>query len=1052
MKRAASVGRAFVLVVSACMAPAQTTSTQILGTVTDPSGAAVVGASVEVFRTETGEKRNATTDAAGDYILPALEIGTYDVTVQAPGFERAIKRGIVLQLNQKARIDFALSVGSLSDTVAVTATAPVLNTDDASIGAVVDHQLVTELPLNGRNFAQLAVVAAPGVRLGYQTFGGGERLYASGQRENENQFTMDGSVIQDNLINTVSFRPSIEAIEEFRVETGSFSAEFGMFSGAQVQLALRAGGNDLHATFFEFLRNDVLDARTYFELPGTPKAPLRRNQFGAVISGPVYIPKIYHGRDKTFFMFDSEILRNRLAGSGPTVVAPLAFRNGDFSSLLATGVTIRDPLTGQPFPNNIIPTSRLSPQALALLNYMPAPNQAGTLNYQSRTRNDEDNNQFLTRIDHVFSERDRLFGHYVYQTDETRVVAASPFDVQLTPLRDQNVTISEDHIFRPNIINELNAGYTRLRLQESNEFTGTNFSILGAFGMTGFPQDPFATGLPGVTITGYLGLSSYGPLFQIDETYQLADNLSIIHGNHAFKMGVDIRKGRDAREAANNPRGSLAFNGQITGNSFADFMLGLPQNVTGIDLLDFAEARNWRYGAYFMDDWKVSPRLTLNLGLRYELNTVPVDPYGRLRSLEPSNPTQLYPAPGTEAALFKGNHKNFAPRLGFAYRLFGNKTVLRGGYGIYYNQNQLNNFTLLHSNPPYHLAATFISQPTNPTVSIADPFQTQGTLPTGPFNIISVDTCGCMPTTYSQMSTVSIGHQITENLGLEVSYLHSLALHLDRSDYPNAPPPGPGAVQPRRPDPIYATIRIIRNDVTSSYNALQVQVKKRLSRGLTFQTNYSWSHSIDDGNDANLGTAIEDFTRRYLERGNSQFDFRHRFTQTAVFAIPIYTNGSNAFLRLLIRGWEADGILTIESGQPFSVMANGDIANTGSTGQRANRLANGTLPSSQQTPGRWFDTSAFVNPAPYTYGNAGRDILRSAPTRTLDVGLFKYFNITEKQILQFRAEAFSVTNSPVFGIPGATVGTSTFGVVTSLASAGGTGGNRVLQFALKYSF
>lgn len=1051
MKNAVLKLTALAILIGVCFVQAQTTSTQILGTVTDPSGASVAGATVEILRTETGEKRSATTDSSGGYIMPALEIGTYDVTVQAAGFQRLLKRGIVLELNQKARVDFTLKVGSITDTVSVIATAPVLKTDDATIGEVVNRELITELPLNGRNFAQLAIVAAPGVRLGYQTFGGGERLYASGQRENENQFTMDGSVIQDNLINTVSFRPSIEAIEEFKVQTGSFSAEYGMFSGAQVNLALRAGGNDLHATFFEFLRNDALDARTFFELPSQPKAPLRRNQFGAVISGPVYIPKVYKGHDKTFFMFNSEILRNRLAGSNPTVVAPLAFRTGDFSSLLPKTL-IRDPLTGQPFANNLIPQNRLSSQALALLNYMPKPNQAGTLNYQSRTRSDEDNNQYLTRVDHVFNEKDRLFMHYVYQTDETRGVAANPFDIQFVLLRDQNVTVNENHIFSPNMINEFNMGYTRLRLQQSNEFTGTNFSILKTFGMVGFPEDSFTTGFPGISITGYQGLSNFGPLFQIDETEQLADNLSIIRGNHAFKMGADIRHGRDAREAANNPRASLAFNGQITGNAFADFMLGLPQNVTGIDLLDFAEARNWRYGLYFMDDWKVSPRLTLNLGVRYELNTVPTDPYGRLRTLDPKNPTQLYPAPGTVASLYKGNHLNFAPRFGFAYRPFGNKTVLRGGYGIYYDQNQLNNFTLLHSNPPYHLAATLINQPTNPTITLANPLLTNGTLPTGPFNIISVDTCGCLPTTYAQMTTFSIGHQITENLGVEVTYLHSLAVHLDRSDYPNWPAPGPGAVQPRRPNPIYATIRMIRNDVTSNYNALQVQARKRLSSGLTFQTNYAWSHTIDDGNDVNLGTAVEDPSRRYLERGNSQFDFRHRFTQTFVYALPFYHTGSSRMLRALIRGWQLDGILTLESGQPFSVMASGDVANTGSTGQRANRIADGNLPSSERSTSRWFDTSAFVNPAPFTYGNAGRFILRQAPTRTLDAGLFKNFFFTEKQMLQFRTEAFSVTNSPVFGTPGTTVGTSTFGVVTSLASAGGTGGNRVLQFGLKYSF
>jgi hypothetical protein len=1022
---------------------AQTTSTQILGTVTDPSGAAVAGAAVEALRTETGEKRATTTDASGDFILPNLEIGTYDITVEAPSFQRALKRGIVLQINQKARIDVALSVGAVTDTVSVNASAPVLKTDDATLGEVVDRQLIAELPLNGRNFAQLAVVAAPGVRMGYQTFGGGERLYASGQRENENQFTMDGSVIQDNLINSVSFRPSVEAIEEFKVQTGSFSAEFGMFSGAQVNMALRSGGNDLHATFFEFLRNDALDARTFFELPTNPKAPLRRNQFGAVISGPVRIPKLYNGRNKTFFMFDTEILRLRQSGSSPTAVAPAAFRSGDFSSLLPTTV-LR--VNGQPIAGNVIPSSLLSPQSLALLNYMPAPNLSGPANFQTHTRSDDDNNQFLTRVDHIFSEKNRVFMHYAYQTDETHVVGTNPVDVQLQPVRDQNVIVNENHIFSPNVMNEASLGYTRLRLLQSNEFTNTDFSIAKTFGMIGFPEDHFATGLPTISITGYLGLSSNGPLFQVDETWQLADNLSIIRGNHAFKMGADIRKGRIAREAANNPRGSLGFTGEMTGNAFADFMVGLPRTANGVEILSYAEARNWRSGYYFMDDWKVTPRLTLNLGVRYELNTVVRDPYGRLRSIDPSNPSQLYPTPGTEASLYNDNHKDFAPRIGFAYRPFGNKMVLRGGYGIYYNQNQLNNFTLLQSNPPYRLVPTFTSDPSAPSISMANPFGSNGTLPSGPFSVITVDTCRCLPTTYSQMTTFNVERQITENTGLEVGYIHSLSVHLDRSDYPNAPAPGPGAIQARRPNPTWSTIRMVRNDVTSNYNALQVQLKRRFSKGLTFQSDYSWSHTIDDGNDVNLGTAPEDTLRRYLERGNSQFDFRHRFTQTVFYELPFYVHGHSPVLRMLIKGWQADAIITLESGQPFSVAASGDIANTGSGGERANRMADGNLSGDARTLQRWFDTSAFVNPAQYTYGNAGRFILRQPPTKTMDAGLFKGFNFTERQVLQFRAEAFAVTNSPVFGAPGATVGTPTFGRITS------AGGNRVMQFGLKYSF
>jgi hypothetical protein len=1040
------VGLIYVLLLVVTPVLAQTTSTQILGTVVDPTGAAVPDAAVEAVRVHTGEKRTATTNQAGDYIIPYVEIGEYQVSVEAAGFRREIKRGIVLELNQKARVDFSLRVGEVTETIEVEATAPVLKTDDATLGEVVDRRRITQLPLNGRNFAQLAVLAAPGVRMGYQTFGNAVRLYASGQRENQNQFTMDGIVIQNNLINATSFRPSLEAIEEFQVQTGSFSAEFGMFSGAQVNIALRSGTNAFHATLFEFLRNDRLDARNFFERPGDPKAPLRRNQFGWVFSGPLTLPGLYRGRDRTFFMVNSEFVRHRVGGSRPVVVAPIAFRNGDFSDLLANNRTIRDPLTGRPFPGNIIPRERLSPSALALLRYMPQPNQAGVTNYQGRTRNDSDNNQHLVRIDHVFSPNDRLFGRYIYQTNRIDEQAVVPVDLRSEPIKDQSVALNETHIFRANVVNELRVGYTRLRLDRANPFTNTNFSIQREFGMVGFPEDPFQTGLPEIIITGFLGLSSSGPLEQVDETGQFADNLSWIRGRHSLKMGVDLRKTRVARRSANWPRGQLHFTGEITGHAFADFMLGLPRRANGVERLMWQEARNWRFGTYFQDDWRVTPKLTLNLGIRYELNTVVKDPHGRLLSLDPRDPTRLYPEPGTSIGLYDGDHNNFGPRFGFAYRPFGSRTVFRGGYGIYYNQNQLNNFTLLQRNPPQSLVPTVISDPANPTVTLSNPYSVQGTLPSGPYNIITVDTCRCLPNPYTQMWTFNIQRQISENLGVEVGYIGSLSLHLDRSDQANLPEPGPGPVQARRPLPMWADVRMLRNDVTSTYHALQTQVKRRFSKGLTFLGNYAWSHSIDDGNDFNLGARVQNPRRRDLDRGNSQFDYRHRMTASFVYELPSFVQSSSRAARLVLNGWQTNGIVTLESGQPFTVSARGDPANTGGVDQRADRLANGVLSGSERTLDRWFDTSAFVNPRPFTYGNSGRFILRQAGTKLVDFGLFKNFHLDDRQVIQFRAEFFSFFNTPQFGAPGATVETPTFGRVTT------AGGNRIIQLGLKYDF
>lgn len=1024
-------------------AVAQTTSTQILGTVTDPSGAAVQGAAVQARRTATGELRTAKTNDAGDYIIPALDIGGYEISAQAAGFQREIKRGIELQTNQKARIDFQLIVGSVTDTVEVNTQALILKTDDATLGDVVERKRITELPLNGRNFAQLAVLASPGVQLIPFTILNGQRVVANGQRENQNQITMDGIVIQNNLINSASVRPSVDAMEEFKVQTGNFSAEFGNYSGAQVNIALRSGANAPHLVLFEFLRNDKMDARSFFERPTDLKAPRRINQFGGVISGPVFLPKIYNGHDKTFFMFNTELLRNRVAGSTQAAVMPDAFRNGDFSSLLASGVLIRDPLTGQAFPGNLIPANRISPQAAALLKYIPTANRIGTLNFQALTRSIIDNNQYLGRIDHVLGPNDKLFGHYVYQTHNIRSVGVIPNNDALEGMSDRNVALTYTRIFSPTVVNELRLGWHRFDYLESNQFTNTNFSILKEFGMIGFPEDPFRTGLPGINISGYLGMGSSGPAPRLDDTGQISENLTVIRGKHTFKTGVDIRLTQEVEAAVNLPRGSMNFVGQMTNNPAADFLLGLPREVSGVETLIRAQARNWKYGAYFQDDWRVSSKLTLNLGVRYQLATVARDPRGSLRSLDPSDLTKLYPPPGTSAALYRGDHNNFAPRVGFAYRPFGAKTVIRGGFGLFYNSNQLNNFTILVRNPPSFQVTTLVSDPARPSITLANPFAVQGLLPTGPFNIITIDSCACLPQDYTQTWTLNIQQQLTGNLGFEVGYVGSRSVHLNRSDDVNQPLPGPGSVQSRRPIPNWAAVRMIRNDANATYNALQSQLRQRFSKGLLFVTNYAWSHSITDGEDTNSGPFPMNFRRRDWEKANSRNDQTHIFNASMVYELPFKFR--NGWLNQIGGGWQVNAIVTLSSGLPFTVFALGDPANTGST-QRADRLADGRLPAGQQSVERWFDTSAFANPAQYTYGTAGRLIMRRAGTKVLDFGLYKNFRLAEGHNLQFRSESFSLLNTPQFGAPGSTVNTPAFGRVGSAT------GNRNIQFSLKYMF
>ncbi|MBK9169639.1 MAG: TonB-dependent receptor [Bryobacterales bacterium] len=1023
--------------------PSFAQNARITGRVLDGTGSVVPGAQISTLSVESGWKRSTTSNEFGNFTIAILPPGTYQLLVQKHGFRTLARSDIRLELNQVLRVDMYLDVGSTSEAIQVSAGQPVLRAEDAGLDEPAWRKQLIELPLNGRQFFQLATITMPGVRTGYSTFANGVRLSAGGQRENQNQFLLSGIIIQNNLINSVSMRPSVEAIDELRVMTGNFSAEHGMYSGAQVAMNLRAGTNELHGTMFEFFRNDRLDARNFFEGPETAKAPFRRNQFGFVVSGPILLKGIYSGLNRTFFMLNGEYVRHRRSQVDFAVVPSTAFRQGDFSAL---GTPVRDPFTLLPFPGNRMPESRLNRSSLALQDVYPLPNQAGPSNYRAHTRGDIDNHQTVSRVDHVIGSNGRLYGSYIYQLNNSASQGVLPVDLRKEVNGDWSLALNESQIFRPSVMNEFRLGMTRLQFTIVNAFTGSDFSIRDAFGMVGFPEgDPRLAGLPGINITGMSGLSSTGPLLQVDETVQLADNLSIVTGRHLVKAGYDVRKGRVARRSANWPRGLIHFTGEMTGAPYADFLLGLPRRSDGVEQQNWAEARTWRNGLFVADDWKVNGRLTLNLGIRYELFTVPLDPYGRLRSLNPQDWTRLTPEPYVPAKLFQGDHNNWAPRVGFAIRTFP-KTVFRGGYGIYYNANQLNNITLLQSNPPFRLAPTVLSDPANPVVSISDPYQTGGSLPAGPFNIATVDASGRLPNAYTQNYSFLVQQELLPRTSLEIGYVGAQTKHLDRADSANHAPPGPGAIQPRRPFPMWADIRVLRNDVTSSYNSLQSTLRRRTSNGLTLAGTYAWSKAIDDGNDFNSGARTQDPERRYLERGPSQFDVTHRLTWSVVYELPFFAGEARNLPRIVLGGWQLNGIYVFESGRPFSVNAAGDRANTGSGVQRADRLADGRLPGSERGINHWFATGAFAQPREFTYGNGGRHILRGPAVSALDIGAVKNFFVREGHSLQFRGEFFGVTNTPNFGLPGAIVGTPLFGMIRTAQ------GNRNIQMALKYAF
>jgi hypothetical protein len=665
----------FVLLLSSDAAFAQTTSTTILGTVADSAGAVVTGAKITVTNTGTGVSREVMASSTGDYSFPLLDVGVYDVKVDAQGFKSEIRRGVILQINEKVRVDFAMQVGATTERVEIVATGSTLRTDDATLGQTVEQRQVEELPLNNRNLGALAILQ-PGVQYGPRSGtdgqGFGQRqgshgipipgiglsFVANGQRETNQQGTLDGVVATEARVNTIPFSPSVEAVQEFRVLSGSYSAEYGFNAGAQVHIVTKSGGNDWHGSAFEFLRNDIFDAENYFQnyfnAPGqarSKKDSLRQNDFGGVLTGPLWIPKLYNGRNKTFFMFDYEARRRRNGNIAQTANhPPLAFRNGDFSSLLSlpTPIKILDPVTGAEFPGNIIPANRISNVAKELMKFWPEPQRINAnplvgVNYTGFERRVTDDDQAFVRVDHNFSERDKIFGRYAFNDVTYTVIPGdNPNFTYFVAGRNQNVGSGWIHIFTPNFINEFRYGYNRSVDNSLNSRANTNFDV-EALGLTGFRVlndnnrkfTPRETGVPTIAVSGFSSLAEQdgGNGYDFNNLHQVNDNVTWTRGAHNLKFGFDYRRVTLFRGAANVPRGGLNFNGDLAGTGFAAFLLGYPSNTTTPEGLPITDVLQNRFAIYGLTDWKASRKLTLNLGLRWEYNAPAKDVQGLWRSL-----------------------------------------------------------------------------------------------------------------------------------------------------------------------------------------------------------------------------------------------------------------------------------------------------------------------------------------------------------------------------------------------------------------------------------
>lgn len=1042
----------------------QLTTASIVGTIKDSSGAVVPHATIQAKATATNQIREGASDGDGNYVLTNLPIGEYAVTVSAKGFRTEVNQGLVLQVAQRARLDITLQAGNVTETVNVTAEVPIVNTEDAVFGDVIDNKQVVELPLNGRNFNTLALLTpniqngVPGGATLQGFLAGGVAVWAHGNRDTDNEWNLDGATMNVGFYNWNSFNPSVDAIQEFKIQTGTFSAEFGFQAGANINIVTKSGSNQVHGTLFNFLRNDKMDARGFFP---TSKPKLRQNQFGGTVGGPVYIPKLYDGRNKTFFFSNYEGIRIRQEQFGRFTVATDAQRAGDFTQTAAgapfTG-TIMDPTTNQPFPGNIIPANRITSQTKAILNYYPRVNTPGQIfNYQILAPVRTDSDSTIHRLDHQFSAKNYVFARGAYDNRARPDPEFFPGFVRKTNLAAYNVVAGYTRIWSPTIVQESRLAYNRSYITQADPRENTNFSIEKELGISGIPAVGRTNGFPFIVMAGYSAFGDFtnNPLIQPDDVWQLLTNITATRNRHTIKFGFDGRKVRSDRTQGLTVRGQFNFennNPVGSGNSFGDFLLGRPQQTSLGSRAYTVRMRNTRLGLYVQDDWRVSSRLTLNLGLRYEPSTPIHDARGEVTGFDFTT-GQPIPMKANEP-FYPKDWNNFAPRIGFAWRPFASdRTVIRGGYGIYYNYSMGLALTRLGSNPPWAVLTNYFAAANSPLLSWDTPFPSASAgVPPPPNYAGFTNDFGAG---YSQLRSLHISQQLTAKDAIEIGYAGNLALGGDRAVNANDAIPGPGAIQPRRRWNQYGVVTQIRSDAKTFYNSGTAKYTRRFSDGLTVLSSYTFSRTIDQafssiaGNPT--GAATSQSFDNLSQRGLSASHRKHVSVTSAVYQLPFGKGmrflNNGGVLGYIAGGWQLSSIVTLQSGGAFNVGVQGGTArlNSGSD-QRADRVRDGNLPSDERSINRWFDTEAFVMPPLYTFGSSETRTLIMPGLANVDVNIKKAFRLAESVNMEFRGEFFNFLNHTNFSAPGNILGTPQFGIISSAGPA------RVGQMSLKLVF
>jgi Carboxypeptidase regulatory-like domain len=1110
----------------------------ILGTILDNSGAVVTGATVTVTNVATGVSNQTRSGSSGDYTVPFLQPGTYKITVEAQGFQQSVLQNVGLVVAQEARANFTLKPGAVSESVSVEASAVSLDTDSSAVSQTVTQKQVDQLPLNGRNFVSLLFIGAGAVQTngeqGQMRQGEGNAISINGGRPTSNNYTLDGLINTDTALNTPAVILSQDAIQEFKIQSETYSAEYG-FSANQVNIVSKSGSNQLHGTAFEFLRNDAFDAKAPLQ---SAKPELRQNQFGFVLGGPIYIPKVYDGRNKTFFMVNYEGWRIRNGINQNTFDVPIpAQLSGDFSASGLTPVTAGcvpsatqaclpiDPNTGAPFPGNTIPSTRFSKLAQVELaaGLFPAPNCVGCtsgFNYRLVTTLPNTTDQQTYRLDQELGRFGKLFFRYTtaeYSNQNINGSVSIPFGVGVFNEKSESWMISYTKNLGSRMVNNFRFG--RLEPIAIQGGVAAPDADVSALGLTGTFQNlpAYARLYPTVSFQGITN-SSFGSQGNDTTTsdiptWQFSDSLTMIHGRHTTTAGFDFRKWLQKRDLSSDFLGGFGFNNDTilnnksgctnpgqncgTGNAVADFLLGYyngastfqpgpfsPTNVAG----NLNQYRFLYFAPFVQDDWKATNRLTVNLGLRWDYRAVPTEKDNKMFWFDRANSggglcfadkgleTQTVSGLGGPIApsgngFYRycgrpnpaaGSKKPFAPRIGLAYRL-GDKTVIRGGYGIFFDSSETREIDDSGDIYPFVVRAndnptTDVPQCGTPGFAACQPKLTDNMFPAVPLHQVTAAQDGSQffaviisefpHNPYVQQWSFSVQRELAHNTTLEANYVGNKGTHLlNRINIGQPLPPsdpalcttdlnagipfpttGPGSdcpVSARRPfSNVTSSLGFLDSQWNgySNYNAGNLKLERR-SSSIALLAVYTWSKSLDDKSAAagvgstNAFAGHMDEHNPRLDYGPSDFSVSHRFVTSLVYQLPVgrgkrFGNNMNRAADLAVGGWQITGITTFQKGFPFSILCNDNFGLLLSFTQRCNQIGDA---GSQHSITHWFNTASFVQPLAGQFGNSRRDIIVGPGINNWDMGIGKDFKFTERAAFQFRAEAFNVFNHHQYG-------------------------------------